>query len=25
LTKSKFWPVALVKGQPNCQTILTNA
>ena len=25
LTKSKFWPVATVKGQPNCQTILTNA
>jgi hypothetical protein len=25
LTKSKFWPAALVKGQPNCQTILTNA
>ena len=25
LTKSKFWPVALVKGQSNCQTILTNA
>ena len=25
LTKSKFWPAALVKGQSNCQTILTNA
>lgn len=25
LTKSKFWPAATVKGQPNCQTILTNA
>lgn len=25
LTKLKFWPGATVKGQSNCQTILTNA